>query len=71
MRKIIYLILLLFMGTTSWAGEQVWCVFEPLSSKGDISRRLQDIRFNKDNLANATFSFTPYRDWETDRKSVV
>ena len=44
MRKIIYLILLLFMGTTSWAGEQVWCVFEPLSSKGDISRRLQDMQ---------------------------
>ncbi|EEY92374.1 hypothetical protein HMPREF0026_01920 [Acinetobacter junii SH205] len=46
MRKIIYLILLLFMGTKSWAGEQVWCVFEPLSSKGDISRRLQDIRLH-------------------------
>ena len=32
------------VATTSWAGAQTWCVFDPLSTQGDISRRLQDIR---------------------------
>lgn len=32
------------VATTSWAGAQTWCVFDPLGTQGDISRRLQDIR---------------------------
>ncbi|MFW1952584.1 putative solute-binding protein [Acinetobacter beijerinckii] len=46
MRKIIYVLLLGFITTATWAGEQTWCVFDPLSSQGDISRRLQDIRLH-------------------------
>jgi hypothetical protein len=44
MRKIICLILFGLITTSSWAVEQSWCVFDPLSTQGDISRRLQDIR---------------------------
>ncbi|QHH99035.1 putative solute-binding protein [Acinetobacter dispersus] len=44
MRKIICMVLLGLITTASWAVEQTWCVFDPLSTKGDISRRLQDIR---------------------------
>ncbi|ENW83490.1 hypothetical protein F909_00501 [Acinetobacter sp. ANC 3929] len=44
MRKIICMILLGLITTASWAVEQTWCVFDPLSTQGDISRRLQDIR---------------------------
>lgn len=43
MKKIIYAALLGLITTTSWAGEQYWCVFDPLGPQGDISRRLQDI----------------------------
>jgi len=32
------------MTTASWAAEQSWCVFDPLGTQGDISRRLQDVR---------------------------
>ena len=44
MRKIIFTMMLGFVATTSWAGAQTWCVFDPLGTQGDISRRLQDIR---------------------------
>ncbi|MBP7880198.1 DUF6091 family protein [Acinetobacter sp. NIPH 1852] len=44
MKKIICSMLLGLMTTTSWASEKVWCVFDPLSTQGDISRRLHDIR---------------------------
>lgn len=44
MRKIIWMSLLALIATASWADEQSWCVFDPLSTQGDISRRLQDIR---------------------------
>jgi hypothetical protein len=43
MRKIIFT-MMLGLVTTSWAGAQTWCVFDPLGTQGDISRRLQDIR---------------------------
>ncbi|WP_043971408.1 MULTISPECIES: putative solute-binding protein [Acinetobacter] len=44
MRKIICMILFGWITTSSWATEQSWCVFDPLNTQGDISRRLQDIR---------------------------
>ncbi|MCY6412310.1 DUF6091 family protein [Acinetobacter sp. VNH17] len=44
MKKIIYTMLLGLIATNSWAGEQTWCVFDPVGTQGDISRRLQDIR---------------------------
>ena len=44
MRKIIFTMMLGLVATTSWAGAQTWCVFDPLGTQGDISRRLQDIR---------------------------
>lgn len=44
MKKILCMILLGLMVTATHAGEQTWCVFDPLGAKGDISRRLQDIR---------------------------
>ncbi len=43
MKKIMCSMLLGLMATISWAGEQTWCVFDPLSTQGDISRRLQDV----------------------------
>ena len=44
MKKIIYTVLLELIATNSWASEQVCCVFDPVGTQGDISRRLQDIR---------------------------
>lgn len=44
MKKIIYTVLLGWIATNSWASEQVWCVFDPVGTQGDINRRLQDIR---------------------------
>ena len=44
MKKIIYTVLLGWIATNSWASEQVCCVFDPVGTQGDISRRLQDIR---------------------------
>lgn len=44
MKKIIYTVLLGWIATNSWASEQVCCVFDPVGTQGDISRRFQDIR---------------------------
>lgn len=44
MKKIICMSLLGWMTTTGWAAQQSWCVFDPLGTQGDISRRLQDVR---------------------------
>ncbi|WP_032811119.1 putative solute-binding protein [Acinetobacter vivianii] len=44
MRKIMCMGLLGLITTASWATEQSWCVFDPLGTQGDISRRLQDVR---------------------------
>lgn len=46
MKKIICMLLLGLGSTASWSAEQTWCVFDPLGVKGDISRRLQDVRLS-------------------------
>ena len=58
MRKIIFLVLVGCISSAIWAGEQTWCVFDPVGAKGDISRRLQDIRLSAlQNRVDLKFQF--------------
>ncbi|MFK4051231.1 putative solute-binding protein [Acinetobacter venetianus] len=58
MRKIICLMLLGLISVEGWADEQTWCVFDPLGAKGDISRRLQDVRLTAlQNRVDLKFQF--------------
>lgn len=50
--------LLGLISVEGWAGEQTWCVFDPLGAKGDISRRLQDVRLTAlQNRVDLKFQF--------------
>ncbi|AXJ91260.1 putative solute-binding protein [Acinetobacter pittii] len=44
MKKICLALILSITAVASWAEDQVWCVYDPIGSQGDITRRLNDIR---------------------------
>ncbi|KRJ52525.1 hypothetical protein APC89_04580 [Acinetobacter baumannii] len=44
MKKFCLALFLSVTSVTSWAGDQVWCAYDPAGTQGDITRRLNDIR---------------------------